>query len=115
MKKEIDGYLKNFTDDGDAATAEVSFPECFIGFQGHFPEQPVLPGVCQMGVAMVMAERMRGARQRLAEVVNAKFVAVVLPEQPLRVECRLTGDVLKARLLSEGERVAEFKLRIEDA
>jgi hypothetical protein len=48
-------------------------------------------------------------------VVNAKFVAMVLPNQPLRIECHLVGDILKAKLLSGGERVAEFKLRIGNA
>jgi len=115
MKKEIDGYLEGFAVEGDEASAGISFPESFSGFQGHFPDQPVLPGVCQIALAMVVAGRMRGSRQRLAEVVNAKFVAMVQPNQPLRIECRLAGEILKAKLLSEGERVAEFKLRIENA
>jgi 3-hydroxyacyl-[acyl-carrier-protein] dehydratase len=115
MRKEIGSYLEDFVTEGDVASAGVLFPESFSGFQGHFPDQPVLPGVCQIALAMVMAERMRGTRQRLAEVVNAKFVAMVLPNQPLRIECHLVGDILKAKLLSGGERVAEFKLRVEDA
>ncbi len=115
MKKEIDGYLEDFSVEGDVASAGILFPECFSGFQGHFPDQPVLPGVCQIALTMVMAGRMCGSCQRLTEVVNAKFVAMVLPNQPLRIECRLDGEILKAKLLSEGERVAEFKLRVEDA
>ena len=115
MKKEIDGYLEGFEVKDDWVVAQISFPESFSGFQGHFPDQPVLPGVCQIALAMVMAERMRGTRQKLAEVVNAKFVAMVLPNQPLRIECHLVGDILKVKLLSDGERVAEFKLRIGNA
>ncbi|MEN8255170.1 MAG: hypothetical protein ABFR33_06835 [Verrucomicrobiota bacterium] len=115
MRQEIDEYLEGYASEGDTATAGIVFGEGFSGFKGHFPEQPVLPGVCQIALAMAMADRMRGTRQSLVEVVNAKFVSMVRPGQCLRVECALAGDVLRAKLLSEGSRVAEFKLRIEDA
>jgi len=115
VKKEIDGYLRNFAVEGDGATAELSFPVSFSGFQGHFPEQPVLPGVCQIGAAMALAGRMRGAAQVLSEIINAKFVAMVVPDQLLQVRGSLADGLLRASITSGGERVAEFKLRVEDA
>ncbi len=115
MKTEIDEQLKNFAGDGTEATAEISFPETFIGFRGHFPEQPILPGVCQIGIALAMAEQMRKKPQTLIEVVKAKFVSVVMPEQLLTVQCRLADDLLRATISSSEERVAELKLRITDA
>ncbi len=115
MKKEIDGCLKIFTAGDDAATVEVSFPECFTGFQGHFPEQPVLPGVCQIGAAVALAGRMRGTPQVLSEIINAKFVAMVVPDQLLQVRGTLVDGLLRASISSCGERVAEFKLRVENA
>ncbi len=115
MKKEIEGLLENFAVEGDVAAAEISFPSSFTGFQGHFPEQPVLPGVCQIGVAVALAGRMRGTRQVLAEIVNAKFVAMVVPDQILQVRGTLADGLLRASITSGGERVAEFKLRIKDA
>ncbi|MEN7972733.1 MAG: hypothetical protein ABFR47_02740 [Verrucomicrobiota bacterium] len=115
MRQEIDGYLEGFACEGDVATAEIAFGKDFSGFKGHFPEQPVLPGVCQIALAMAMAERMRGRRQSLAEVVNAKFVSMVEPEQRLQVECNLADGMLRVKLLSDDTRVAEFKLRVEDA
>ncbi|MCK5676003.1 MAG: hypothetical protein KAH99_03205 [Verrucomicrobia bacterium] len=115
MKKEIDGLLENFAVESDVATAEVSFPASFSGFQGHFPEQPVLPGVCQIGAAVALAGRMRGTPQVLAEIVNAKFVAMVMPDQLLQVRSTLADGLLRASITSGEERVAEFKLRVEDA
>lgn len=115
MRKEINGFLRNFSAEGDAATAELAFPPEFTGFQGHFPEQPILPGVCQMTLALVMADRMQGRRTKMAAVTNAKFVAVVMPDQPLEISCTLTDGKLTANLTSKGERVGQFKLRIEDA
>jgi len=115
VKKEIDELLKDFAVEGDAATVEVSFPANFSGFQGHFPGQPVLPGVCQIGAAVALAGRMCGTRQVLSEIVNAKFVAMVVPDQLLLVQGTLVDGLLRAGITSGGERVAEFKLRVEDA
>ncbi len=115
MKKEIDGLLENFTAGDDVATVEVSFPSNFSGFQGHFPEQPVLPGVCQVGTAVALAGRMRGTPQVLSEIINAKFVAMVVPDQLLLVRGMFVDGLLRASIISGGERVAEFKLRVEDA
>ena len=115
MKKEIDELLKNFEVESDTASAEISFPPNFSGFQGHFPGQPVLPGVCQIGTAMALAGRMCGTRQVLDEIVNAKFVAMVVPNQLLQVQGTLADGLLRVGIASGEERVAEFKLRIKDA
>lgn len=115
MRKEIDGLLESFTSEGDTAEAEIVFGDGFSGFKGHFPEQPVLPGVCQIALALVMAERMRGVRQQLVQVVNARFISMVQPGQRLQVQCTLAEDLLRAKLHSGETRVAEFKLRVEDA
>lgn len=115
MRREIDGYLEGFASEGNRAEAEIIFGEGFSGFKGHFPEQPVLPGVCQIALAMVMADRMCGACQEMTEVVNAKFVSMVQPGQRLQVQCSLNDGLLLAKLFSGETRVAEFKLRIADA
>lgn len=115
MRKEIDGFLNNYAGEGETASAELVFPTTFTGFHGHFPDQPILPGVCQITLALVMADRMLGRRTKMAAVTNAKFVAVVTPDQLLEIACTLKDDKLTANLTSNGERVAQFKLRIEHA
>jgi 3-hydroxymyristoyl/3-hydroxydecanoyl-(acyl carrier protein) dehydratase len=115
MKTEIDGHLKNFIAASNEASAEILFPVSFTGFRGHFPGQPILPGVCQISIAMAMAERLSRKRLALVEVVNAKFVSIVRPDQLLQVQCRLAGDMLTANLSSDATRIAELKLRIKDA
>jgi 3-hydroxyacyl-[acyl-carrier-protein] dehydratase len=115
MRREINRFLKNYAAEGNMATAELSFPSEFSGFQGHFPEQPILPGVCQMTLALVMADRMLGRRTKMTAVTNAKFVSVVTPDQPLEITCSLKDDKLTANLTSNSERVGQFKLRIEHA
>lgn len=115
MKTEIKGYLKNFTATGAEASAEILFPESFTGFRGHFPEQPILPGVCQISTAIAMAELMTGRSLKMSEAVNIKFVSIVRPNQLLQIQCRLADDLLTANLSCGETRIAEMKLRIKDA
>ena len=115
MKTEINNQLKNFTDAGDSSTAEIVFPKTFSGFQGHFPQQPILPGVCQIRLALVVAERMLEKPLTLTEVVNTKFVSMAGPDQLLQVQCSIKNDLLYATILSGEDRIAELKLRIQDA
>ena len=115
MRKEIDGFLTNYSAEGDGASAEVVFPAGFSGFQGHFPDKPILPGVCQMMLAMVMADRLIGNRTKLSSVTNAKYISMVQPDQPREIKCTRVGEKLNASLTSNGERVAEFKLKVDHA
>ena len=55
-------------------------------FKGHFPEQPVMPGVCQMQILTEMASEMVGRTLKLQEASGLKFLAMLDP--------RTCGDLL---------------------
>lgn len=52
--------------------------ECFI-YRAHFPELPITPGVCIIGVANELLEELLSSKLELDVVSNAKFLAVVNP------------------------------------
>ena len=54
-------------------TASFLFPEDFIGFQGHFPGNKILPGVCQIQCVISMLEKWKKKNIVLREIVLAKF------------------------------------------
>ena len=43
MKNEIKECMGNVSIDGDGATAGFVFPASFKGFEGHFPDNPIVP------------------------------------------------------------------------
>jgi len=93
------------------------FPPEFIGFQGHFPEGRVLPGVCHIQCVAAMLERHKGAPVRLKEIVSAKFLAPVLPSETITVNCRgvdgASGELVVKASVSRGETVvADLKLKV---
>ncbi len=71
--------------------ARFVFPTDFIGFQGHFPGNPVLPGICKIQAVMAMCRAVRNEPVILSEVITAKFIAPVTCNQALTVECRETA------------------------
>ena len=64
-------------------------------FNGHFPQQPVMPGVLQIeGLAQtgafLMAEEMEGKIPMFAAIEKAKFRRPVVPGDQIRYEVELT-------------------------
>jgi 3-hydroxyacyl-[acyl-carrier-protein] dehydratase len=59
-------------------------------FKGHFPQQPIVPGVCQMHVLKEMMEEHTGKKLRMGNDDNIKFTGMIIPDQNLLVNIELT-------------------------
>src|SRR5215204_4655366 len=55
-------------------------PEHHI-FDGHFPEIPVVPGVCMMQIVKELVEDYIGQRLRLSKAEHLKFLTIIDPRQ----------------------------------
>jgi 3-hydroxyacyl-[acyl-carrier-protein] dehydratase len=66
-----------------------SFATDFPAFDGHFPEQPVLPAVVQLAAVRLLAARHLGAVLVPAGMERAKFKSMVGPEEPLRITIQI--------------------------
>ncbi len=91
-------------------------------FQGHFPGNPIMPGVLQLeamaqvgGVLMNRLLKMEGQLAFFLAVDNARFRRVCVPGDQLRIEVRLIRFRLgmarmHGRVLCEGELASEADL-----
>ena len=91
-------------------------------FQGHFPTEPVMPGVliiealAQAGaVALLSKDEFKGKIAYFAGINNAKFKRKVVPGDTLRLEVELTKIRGKAGVgygvaYVEGKKVCEGEL-----
>lgn len=114
---ETAGCMTGLSEADGMLTARFLFPEAYIGFQGHFPGQKVLPGVCQIHCVLAVIEQGEGVPVALREVLLAKYAAPVLPGETLtctvqRVAAEHGEAVFKARLDSHDRKVAEIRLRV---
>ena len=115
MKKEITNYIRTGLLEDGALLADFCFPSTFSGFDGHFPEQPVLPGVCLVQAILVAAEKALDRRLELTEIVLAKFFSVSQPDEILTAVCRVDEEMVRAKISCGEERIAEIRLRINYA
>ena len=64
-------------------------------FKGHFPGNPVTPGVCMMQIIKELSQEILGSSLILKSSSNVKFMALINPEinPKLKLELDFTGDV----------------------
>lgn len=117
VKAETVGCMSGLTRVDQVLTAHFRFPEEYIGFQGHFPAQKVLPGVCQIHCVLAVIEAGEGVMVTLRELLLAKYAAPVRPGEELvcTVQPVAAADgstVFKAQLTAQGKKVTEMKLSV---
>lgn len=73
--------LDSFDSDAQKAVASVTLNVQHKIFEGHFPGQPVLPGVCQLQMVKELLERATTHKLFLSEAANCKFLQMIDPTQ----------------------------------
>jgi len=118
LKKEIKSSLQKIDNFGELKTNAVfNFPKKFIGFKGHFPNNPILPGVCKIQAAILVLEERKQRNIRLSEIILAKFFTPVTFNQELLFNVEehpvsSAESTLTVKVTSEEKKIAELKLRV---
>jgi 3-hydroxyacyl-[acyl-carrier-protein] dehydratase len=117
IKSEIERCMTGLEKEGKKVKSRFAFPPGFIGFQGHFPQKKVLPGVCQIQCALSLLEQGSGKAVVLKEVVLAKYYSPVFPDDEVTCVINEMGDtcgevVVKAVISRATDKISEMKLRI---
>lgn len=68
----------NFTDNKLKSIIELN-PEHDV-FKGHFPNNPVTPGVCMLQILKELTEQATNTNLFIKECSNVKFMALINPE-----------------------------------
>jgi 3-hydroxyacyl-[acyl-carrier-protein] dehydratase len=71
-------------------------------FKGHFPSNPIMPGVCMMQIIKELTEQITEKTLVLKTLTNVKFMALINPEvsPELRLELDITitdEDLIKVK------------------
>lgn len=69
----------------DTANVQLYIPENLFWFQGHFPEQPLLPGVTQLTWVMHYCQTLLGIKPNLASIDVIKFQRPILPNSTVNL------------------------------
>jgi 3-hydroxyacyl-[acyl-carrier-protein] dehydratase len=116
VKAEIEKCMTGLDSAERQATSRFLFPESFIGFQGHFPDKKILPGVCQVQSALATVEKAKNRKTILREIVLAKYFAPVSPNEEILCACselEESGEFTYKAVITKGNvKVSELKLRV---
>lgn len=80
-------------------------------FKGHFPGNPVTPGVCMMQIVKELTEEFTGSQLFLKSASNVKFMAIInpveTPELKLQLDITESEEEVKVKnTTSFGETIA---------
>jgi 3-hydroxyacyl-[acyl-carrier-protein] dehydratase len=107
--------IKSVTQTGNTIDAAIELDQTHPVFQGHFPGNPIVPGVFLIQIVKeILSERMN-SRLRLTESDNVKFLAVLNPVTDKTVNVNITferdNDLLKtkAKIYNENKVYLSFK------
>ncbi|WP_341227033.1 3-hydroxyacyl-ACP dehydratase [uncultured Arcticibacterium sp.] len=64
---------------GETNVVEISLNPNHDIYKGHFPDMPVVPGVCQVQMFKEILEVLAGSKLQLIKDVNMKFISVLNP------------------------------------
>lgn len=94
------------SEDSQRNEAAFRFADDFIGFNGHFPGNPILPGIAQIMLAQYTAAC--GRRSQLVTVDKCKFMSQIKPQDnvTVQVEQNAAGRC-KATVMANGEKAAQ--------
>ena len=89
--------------DSNLATSTLKLNAGHRIFEGHFPGNPVVPGVCMMQMVKEVLEHIIAAKTRLARAADMKFLAIINPAENGVVELELKFTVEDNQIKAEAK------------
>lgn len=73
--------LNNLSIEANIATASITINKDHEIFKGHFPGNPITPGVCMMQIIKELTEQIVKKKLFMESSSNVKFMAIINPEK----------------------------------
>ncbi|MBT9186666.1 hotdog family protein [Zobellia russellii] len=106
--------VENFKQEDQTVQATVKLNAAHEVFKGHFPGNPVMPGVCMIQIIKELTEQATGKRLFLSVASNIKFMAIINPEKNDVIELTLTiaedDETVKVKNTTSFEETLALKL-----
>jgi len=110
--------LKNVNrSDGNEIDADIIVPPDSPWFSGHFPGDPILPGVAQIGLVKDVIRQVRGQDLTVSGVRRVRFKQIIRPDDKLKLiaaPLKDNTDAYSFRILVENEAVCSGVMMVEE-
>jgi len=95
-------------------TAKITINKDHKVFKGHFPDNPVTPGVCMMQIIKELTEGIVDKKLFMKSSSNVKFMAIINPDKTpdlvLTLDISETEDGYKVKNVTTFEETVALKL-----
>ncbi|MGN0281037.1 MAG: beta-hydroxyacyl-ACP dehydratase [Prevotella sp.] len=116
MRLEEDYYIYESTHmGGRCGVFHIKYcPECAV-FKGHFPGNPICPGVCNIQMIKECCEKLTGESLIISNINKCRFTAVTTPEGTPELYVTLSlapvegGYIVVAHLSDDNQQYINFK------
>ena len=120
--RALEAYLDSMTveekgDEGFRVSATLR-TDCRV-FDGHFPDNPILPGAFHVWIAYLLLAKLYGLEGKLASVQKAKFRKLLLPRDTITIHAKVSpgsGETAATcRIEKDGREASKFRLVVKEA
>jgi 3-hydroxyacyl-[acyl-carrier-protein] dehydratase len=118
VSKLLDGFYKvnNLAITDNKATANITINKDHDIFKGHFPCNPITPGVCMMQIIKEITEKIVKKKLFMQSGINIKFMAIInpfkTPELELNIEIIEINGGYKVKNITKFDDTIALKLTI---
>lgn len=85
-------FIENLEYADEVVQASLRLEKDHAIFNGHFPNLPVVPGVCMMQMVKEIMESLEGKQLMIREAPNIKFLSVLNPKENCLVDSSISID-----------------------
>ena len=103
--------------DKNEIEAQIHVPPDSPWFSGHFPGDPILPGVAQIGIAKDVIRQARGQDLSVSAVRRVRFKQIIRPDDKLNIVAaplKENPGAYSFRILVENEAVCSGLMMVEE-
>jgi len=81
-------YISAGLDSEEAVVAQVTTDDLSPWFSGHFPEDPILPGIAQLNMVTETVAKVLGKKLSLQSLARIKFKKIIRPGDVLDIHAQ---------------------------
>ncbi|KXX71686.1 MULTISPECIES: hypothetical protein [Flammeovirga] len=117
MLQQTDFFqVKELTKEENKFSAQISLNKEHEIFQGHFPGQPVTPGVCMLDIIKELCEQEYQKEVAVSAIKTIKFLSILDPQLQSEVVADVTvlkqeNDTMEVKAELKDQEKAYFKFR----
>lgn len=82
-------YINNLNVSTLAIDANISLNTTHPVYEGHFPQKPIVPGVCQVQIIKQLVEKALNQTFLMSEAREIKFLNMILPNEINQLTCHI--------------------------